>query len=158
MFDISKQHVKRAVTGKDITFEDETTLPKLNNLASHLLSAACKKKQEEKDGYLNDGDDEKADVDALNLKYSAKLMASYLAEGELNPAVVATQKGFYRMFAAWILDESLPWTTGEAPSLAMLFRYLKVQFQLPTDTTVRNYLEIIFAELHAKVVREFSVS
>lgn len=85
-------------------------------------------------------------------------MREYLREGELNPAVTATQTGFYRLFAAWILDESLPWTTGEAPTLQILFKYLKVNFILPTDTTVRNHLVKIFAELHGKVVREFSVS
>jgi hypothetical protein len=53
--------------------------------------------------------------------------------------------------------ESLPWTSGEAPSLALLFRYLKVRFYLPSDTTVRNQLAKIFAELHGKVVREFTV-
>ena len=62
------------------------------------------------------------------------------------------------MFAAWILNESLPWTTGEAPSLQLLFKYLKINFMLPSDTTVRNQLAKIFAELHGKVVREFSVS
>ncbi|KAJ3713430.1 hypothetical protein C8R42DRAFT_593447, partial [Lentinula raphanica] len=57
-----------------------------------------------------------------------------------------------------ILDEDLPWTTGEALSLALLFRYLKVWYELPSDTMVRNQLAKIFAELHGKVVREFSVS
>lgn len=85
-------------------------------------------------------------------------MEEYLKQGELNPAVVATQSGFLRLFAAWILDESLPWTTGEAPSLQLLFKYLKIQFHLPTDTTVKNQLAHIFSELHGKVVREFSVS
>jgi hypothetical protein len=39
----------------------------------------------------------------------------------------------------------------------MLFKYLKVTYPLPSDTTVRNQLVHIFAELHGKVVREFSV-
>lgn len=85
-------------------------------------------------------------------------MAKYLKNGKLNPAIIATQSGFLRLFAAWILDESLPWTTGEEPTLQLLFKYLKVNFTLPTDTTVRNQLAKIFAELHGKVVREFSVS
>jgi hypothetical protein len=86
-------------------------------------------------------------------------MRAYLKDGELNPAVNPTQTGFYRLFAAWILDESLPWTTGEAPSLKLLFQYLKVKFVLPlSDTTVRNQLGRIFAELHGKVVRDFTVS
>lgn len=85
-------------------------------------------------------------------------MREYLRNGELNPAIEATQTGFLRLFSAWILDESLPWTTGEAPSLKLLFQYLKVNFVLPTGTTVRNQLGKIFAELHGKVVREFAVS
>jgi len=96
--------------------------------------------------------DEKPTADKLNLKKSAELMREYLRDGELNPAVTAIQTGFYRLFAAWILDESLPWTTGEAPTLQILFKYLKVNFVLPTDTTVRNHLAKIFAKLHGKVV------
>ena len=84
-------------------------------------------------------------------------MASYLKAGELNPAHEPMQKGFLWLFSAWILDESLPWTTGEAPALHLLFKYLKIQFQLPSDTTVCNQLAHIFAELHRKVVEEFTV-
>jgi hypothetical protein len=84
-------------------------------------------------------------------------MNQYLKAGELNPEVIPTQKGFLRLFSAWILDESLPWTMGEAPSLHLLFKYLKIRFQLPSDTTVRNQLARIFLELHGKLVREFAV-
>ncbi|KAF8234797.1 hypothetical protein L208DRAFT_1260052 [Tricholoma matsutake] len=51
-------------------------------------------------------------------------MAAYLKAGELNPDLIPTQKGFLRLFSVWILDESFPWTSGEAPSLALLFKYL----------------------------------
>ncbi|CDO78267.1 hypothetical protein BN946_scf184558.g1, partial [Trametes cinnabarina] len=57
---------------------------------------------------------------------------------------------------AWILDEDLPFTTGESLSLARLFKYLKIKFVLPSDTTVRNVLAQIFIDMHAKVVREFT--
>ena len=40
----------------------------------------------------------------------------------------------------------------------MLFRYLKIMYQLPSDTTVCNQLGHIFEELHGKVVCEFAVS
>ena len=128
-----------------MTFDDELTLPKLNNLASH--AAECKKKSE---GASTDT--EVPPSAHVNLKRSADLMAAYLKAGELNPDVTPTQKGFLRLFAAWILDESLPWTAGEAPALGVLFKYLKIRFQLPSDTTVRNQLAKIFAELHSKVV------
>jgi hypothetical protein len=86
------------------------------------------------------------------------MMEVYLKEGELNLEVIPTYKGFLRIFLAWILDESLPWTAGEAPTLQMLFRYLKITYQLPSNTTVHNQLAHIFEELHGKVVCEFAVS
>jgi hypothetical protein len=140
----------RTVDSKDVTFDSEPKIPKLNNLATHVVE--CKKKTD--DSIANVGEELS---DQTNLKRSAELMAAYLKEGELNPEIIPTQKGFLRLFAAWILDESLPWTAGEAPMLSMLFKYLKVKFLLPTDTTVRNQLAHIFVELHGKVVREFTV-
>jgi len=142
----------RTIDGKNITFDDEPVLPKLNNLATHITQ--CKKTK----GHVPEDTTRPPISEQFNLKQSAALMAQYLKKGELNPAVTATQSGFLRLFSAWILDESLPWTTGEAPSLQLLFKYLKINFSLPSDTTVRNQLAKIFAELHGKVVREFSVS
>jgi hypothetical protein len=93
----------------------------------------------------------------INLKQSIKIMEVYLKEGELNPKIVAMYKGFLHIFSAWIFDESLPWTTGEAPTLKMLFKYLRIMYPLPSDTTVRNQLVGIFEELHRKVICEFVV-
>lgn len=89
---------------------------------------------------------------------SARLMQKYLEDGKLNPKHEPTRKGFLRLFAAWILEEDLPFVTGEAPGLHRLFEYLQVRFELPTDTTVRNTLAHIFADLHAEVVKELAVS
>ncbi|KAI0284497.1 hypothetical protein BC826DRAFT_1125437, partial [Russula brevipes] len=126
------------------SFEDEPILPKLNNLASHITE--CKKSN----GPGNPPSD-MSPTPQWNIKRSAELMGQYLKAGELNPEVIPTQKGFLRLFSAWILDESLPWTMGEAPSLHLLFKYLKIRFQLPSDTTVRNQLARIFLELHGKL-------
>ncbi|KAA1473689.1 hypothetical protein DENSPDRAFT_851780 [Dentipellis sp. KUC8613] len=142
---------KRTVTGKDITLDDEPTLPPLNNLSTHAKK--CEGKAKGSDG---SGGSEATLTARLNLQESAKLMESFLKEGELNPAVMPTYRGFLRLFSAWILDDSLPWTTGESPSLGLLFKYLRINFALPSDTTVRNQLARIFAELHGKVVREFA--
>jgi hypothetical protein len=89
---------------------------------------------------------------------SAKLMEDYLAEGKLNPKTYPTKAGFLKHFAAWLIKEDLPFTTGEAAGLHRLFKYLDVTYQLPSDTTVRNVLVRIYAELHGEVVRELSVS
>jgi hypothetical protein len=124
--------------------------PKLNNLAGHVLECKGAKDDNKKA--------EPSSTEQINLKESAEMMEAYFKEGELNPEVIATYKGFLRIFSAWIIDESLPWTAGEAPTLQMLFQYLKITYQLPSDTMVRNQLVHIFEELHGKVVHEFAVS
>jgi len=85
-------------------------------------------------------------------------MENMLLEGKLNPKIESTQKGFLKVFAAWLLEEDLPFTMGEAPGLKRLFHYLDIKYQLPSDTTVRNQLAHIFASLHSTVVEELSVS
>ncbi|KAJ2922967.1 hypothetical protein H1R20_g14147, partial [Candolleomyces eurysporus] len=146
------RRVKRTINGQDITFDMEPVLPKLSNLATH--SKDCK-------GLLTANSAASASSSApksegYHLKQSAELMERYLKEGELNPMITPTNKGFRRIFAAWILDEDLPWTTGEAPLLRHLFAYLKITHTLPSDTSVRNELAHIFADLHGKVVKEFA--
>ncbi|KAF4611808.1 hypothetical protein D9613_004630 [Agrocybe pediades] len=139
---------ERKVDGPDPKFDDEKVLPRLNNLATHV--AECKKTEDhtkESDPPL---------TESMKLKQSVKLMEGFLKEGALNPSIEPTQTGFQRLFAAWILDESLPWTTGESPTLASLFEYLRVTYTLPTDTTVRKELARIFAELHGKIVKQFA--
>ena len=127
----------------------EPKLPKLQNLAGHATDCKGKSSEKKQDGPTTE--------DTLNLKKSVEIMKAFLKEGELNPEIIATYSGFLRIFSAWIIDESLPWTTGEAPTLQMLFKYLKITYQLPSDTTVQNQLVHIFQELHGKVVREFTV-
>ena len=80
-------------------------------------------------------------------------MADFLKDSPPNPAIVPSQKGFLRIFALWILDKDLPWMTGQAP----LLNELSVNYQLPSDTTIRNELARIFVDLDGKVVREILV-
>ncbi|KAI9458095.1 hypothetical protein F5148DRAFT_1287509 [Russula earlei] len=76
------------VSDKDMTFDDEPKLPKLNNLASH--ASECKKT----DHKAPCASDQPFTHTRLNIKQSADLMAKYLKAGELNPAIMPTQKGF----------------------------------------------------------------
>jgi len=122
------------VDHQDMTFNDELTLPKLNNLATH--TANCKKKSEA--GPTGPDHEELPNSAHLNIKQSTDFIAAYLKTGKLNPDLILTQKGFLHLCSAWILDESLLWTSGEVPLLALLFKYLKVRFYLPSDTTVCN--------------------
>ncbi len=158
MRQIRIRRVPGTVTGANITFDDEPRLPKMSNVAGHVEQCKAKNAAEFAEKEKEENGSGAPLAGQFNIPSSRKLMEDYLRQGELNPAIEPTTKGFRRLFAAWILDESLPWTTGEAPSLQLLFQYLKVKFVLPVDTSVRNELANIFAELHGKVVREFAVS
>ncbi|KAJ7582416.1 hypothetical protein C8J56DRAFT_791591 [Mycena floridula] len=126
----SAQSVIRTVPD-DASFNDEPKLPKLNNLSGHISTCKGAPKveasEEAKTGTKG--------LDQMNLKRSIEFMEAYLKDSELNLQVVRTYRGFLRIFSAWILDESLPWTTGEAPTLKMLFKYLSITYPLPSDTT-----------------------
>lgn len=152
-YDCSIWRVDRTVKGNNITFDDEPTLPKLNNLSTHAKECRERAKIDAE----KTPDTDIAPADQLNLKMSAEFMTQYLRAGDLNPAVEPTQRGFTRIFVAWILDESLPWTTGEAPSLSLLFKYLRIKFTLPCDTLVWSQLLEIYNELHNKIVHELMV-
>ena len=88
---------------------------------------------------------------------SAQLMANYIEEGKLNPKIEPTRAAFLKMFAAWILEDDLPFTTGETPGIERLFKFVGCKYALPSDTTVRNTLARIFTTLHCVVVKELSV-
>jgi len=87
---------------------------------------------------------------------SAKIMDGYFAKG--TKPIFATKDGFMRHFVAWIIDDNLPWTTGETPGIVRFFQFLKVRWTLPSDTTVRNMVAKIFTELRANLVKELTVS
>ncbi|KZS90553.1 hypothetical protein SISNIDRAFT_388083, partial [Sistotremastrum niveocremeum HHB9708] len=63
-------------------------------------------------------------------------------------AVSKDERGFYRMFVAWLVSEDTPFTAGEAPTLRALFKWLEVNYQLPSGTTARSQLARLYADLH----------
>lgn len=148
----SFRNVRRTVDGAGVTVNDEPVLPSMTNIAGH--PKLCNRKL---DKNTEVEEVKKSVADELNLDASRKMLEGWLKDGDLDPDAVITKRGFLRLFAAWILDESLPWTTGEAPSLRLLFKYLKINHHLPSDTTVRNQLAHIFDELLTKVVKTFAV-
>ena len=142
----------------DSSFAEELCRPQVNNLVKHTsLQHADKLHEAETAGSGPSTTPPEAPPTHGYTATSVKLMDQWLAEGELNPLVEPTRAGFLRLFTAWILEEDMPWTTGEAPRLRDLFNYLKIQFVLPSDTTVCNTLARIFADLHAAVVKELAV-
>ncbi|KAJ7691056.1 hypothetical protein B0H14DRAFT_2251304, partial [Mycena olivaceomarginata] len=112
--------------------EDEKPQPNLGNLATHVRT--------------KHGDDTEIPSSEPGFtceisEASAKIMEkNYLREGKLNPALNPTQIGFNRVFAAWIIEDDLAFTTGESPGIQRLFDYIGSRFGLPSDTTVRNTL------------------
>jgi hypothetical protein len=94
------------VGGDDPHFDDEPQLPALNNLASHTKKCPKKAKHDAKTS-------SEPEETEFNYRQSVEIMANFLKNGKLNPAIVPSQAGFNRMFAAWVFDEGLTWTTGE---------------------------------------------
>ncbi|KAI0060903.1 hypothetical protein BV25DRAFT_1806709, partial [Artomyces pyxidatus] len=123
------------------TFEDEPKRPPLGNLASH-----SKKHEDEIRVAAEKGCESEPVTAPIKTGYSlasAELMKGYLEEGALNPALEPTKRGFLRIFAAWLIEEDLPFTTGEAPGLDRLFKYLRIRFELPSDTAVSVILHFL---------------
>jgi hypothetical protein len=89
---------------------------------------------------------------------SAKIMENYLRVGKLNPALNPTQIGFNRVFAAWIIEDDLAFTTGESSGIQRLFDYMGSRFGLPSDTTVRNTLAKLYCEMFETIKSELAVS
>jgi hypothetical protein len=81
------------------------------NLAGHVTECKGAKDAKKLNGPTSE--------EQVNLKQSVEIMNAFLKEGELNPEVIVTYKGFIRIFAASIFDESIPWTAGEAPTLVI---------------------------------------
>jgi hypothetical protein len=135
------------------TFDDEKPQPSIGNLTTHTRE----KHSTEWNGDASTTLPSSNPIDHGYTPASAKLMASFLEEGKLNPKRDPTKKGFLKHFAAWILEEDLPFTTGESPGIRRLFEYMSIKFQLPSDTTVRNMLAKIYIELHGNIVKELSV-
>ncbi|KAH9833981.1 uncharacterized protein C8Q71DRAFT_711760, partial [Rhodofomes roseus] len=156
----SKRSFERSVDSDN--WADETKRPVLGNLTLHTAqkhkeaaaaaAAAAEPVQETNSAPAGGGSTSGGGFTVA----SAKLMEGYLKEGKLNPKVEPTQRGFLQVFAAWIVEDDLPFTTGESPGLARVFRYMQSKFLLPTDTTVRNTIATIFAKMHAELVKELA--
>lgn len=56
-------------------------------------------------------------IDQESYAASAKLMGHYLEKGLLNSKNFPMKKGFLKHFAAWLLKDNLPFTTGETPGI-----------------------------------------
>ncbi|KAF8262481.1 hypothetical protein EI94DRAFT_1602044, partial [Lactarius quietus] len=126
----------------ELQFKDEPQQPQLGNLATHTKEHAglIERRESERKGRQGQGS-EGCDVGGLHTGFtlaSAKLMEKYVQDGLLNPRVEPTQPGFTRLFAAWLIEQDLPFTTGESGSIKRLFKYIQCRFSLPSDTTITH--------------------
>ncbi|KAJ6483392.1 hypothetical protein C8R45DRAFT_768426, partial [Mycena sanguinolenta] len=64
---------------------------------------------------------------------------------------------FLKVFAAWIIEDDLAFTTGETVAIARLFKFLNSRYMLPSDTTVRNTLATMFADMY-RLVNKLAIS
>jgi hypothetical protein len=135
--------------GRSSSFADEPKQPNLGNLATHLNDHGGRD--------IPIPGAQPAGLPQGVTAASAKLMEEFLINGQLNPAIVATQKGFLTIFSAWLLEDDLPFTTGETPGIQRLFQYLKCKFCLPSDTTVRNTLARTFLDMFKRLKADLKV-
>jgi hypothetical protein len=136
---------KRKV-GKDQLFGDEQPAPNLGNLATHY--------RQRHNGVPVPSDVQPGETRGVSAS-SAKIMADFLVEGKLNPAINSTQKNFLKVVAAWIIEDDLPFTTGETPGIRRPFA---TRYILPSDTTVRNTLAAMYIDMYNLVMSELAAS
>ncbi|KAJ6632240.1 hypothetical protein B0H10DRAFT_1937906 [Mycena sp. CBHHK59/15] len=105
--------VKRTVphTAK---FEEECPQPLIGNLATHLS------KKHTADELRTIPEVPTPGVTRGTSSPSAKIMQGFIDEGKINPAHRPTQGGFNKVFAAWLIEDNLAWTTGETDGTGLV--------------------------------------
>jgi hypothetical protein len=102
------------------TFDNETPQPPISNLTNHTNSHSEQIKAGGQDPSLSNSSGPSLTTvppDHGFTHASAKVMEDFLLEGKLNPEIEPTRVGFLKIFAAWLLEEDLPFTTGESPGI-----------------------------------------
>ncbi|KAJ7019085.1 hypothetical protein C8F04DRAFT_976168, partial [Mycena alexandri] len=136
----------RRTVGSDKMFADESPAPKLGNLATHVKQ-------------FHFGVPPPADAPGQTRNPSAsaaRLMGDWLEEGKLNPIINTTQSNFLKVFAAWIIEDDLAFTTGETDGIQRLFTFMQTRYLLPSDTTVRNTLSKMYIDMYNLVKSELA--
>jgi hypothetical protein len=139
--------------------QERVSSTSLSNLSKHVRMQHSKQWEAAKNGaHVVDetGGVVKAYNNGIGID-SPKMMQEMVRQGLLNPMVPITQNGFNRHFAAWLVEDNLPWTTGESPGLRRVFWYIKCKLELPSDTTVRQHVTLLYVELLRSVVNELTV-
>ncbi|KAJ7909790.1 hypothetical protein B0H13DRAFT_1582110, partial [Mycena leptocephala] len=125
--------VKRTVEKTDL-FGDEKPAPALGNLATHY-------KRNHADEPVP-SDVKPGETRSISAS-SAKIMGDFLIEGKLNPAINSTQGNFLKIFAAWIIEDDLPFTTGETPGIERLVRNALAKMYIDMYDLIKSELAAI---------------
>ncbi|KAJ6627732.1 hypothetical protein B0H10DRAFT_1665563, partial [Mycena sp. CBHHK59/15] len=67
-------------------------------------------------------------------------------------------KNFLKIFAAWTIEDDLPFSTGEMPGINRLFEFLHAHYQLPSDTTVGNTLAQMYIDMYKCIKIELAIA
>ena len=118
------------------TFDNEVPHPPISNLTTHtnthseqLKSANTSSNASSVPGLTT------TPPDHGYTPASVKIMEDFMLEGKLNPEIKPTCTGFLNIFAAWLLEKDLLFTTGESQGIKWLFEYLQVKYQLSSDNS-----------------------
>lgn len=106
------------MTATDAVFDDEPKKPSVGNLATHL-----------RDKHEGASPPDSAQ-NAAKTANDAEIMRRFLLSGAENPSHDPTQVGLNTVFAAWVLEDDLPFTLGESDGLDRVRRYLDSQTQV----------------------------
>ncbi|KAJ6558728.1 hypothetical protein B0H10DRAFT_1650243, partial [Mycena sp. CBHHK59/15] len=101
----------KCTVGKSALFGDDKPVPALGNLSTHLS---------DKHKGLSPPSDAKPGETIGISEASTKIMQDFLVDGKLNPVINSTQANFLKIFAAWIIEDDLAFTTGETDGINLL--------------------------------------
>ena len=126
----------------ELWYKDKPQPRRLGNLATHTKEHAGLIERREAETKGKKGQDsEERDVGGLHTGFtlaSAKLMEKYVQDGLLNPHVEPTQPGFTRLFAAWFIEQDLPFTTST------FIAFLHCLFKLTTSNRGMQVYQVAF--------------
>ncbi|KAJ6613220.1 hypothetical protein B0H10DRAFT_1628930, partial [Mycena sp. CBHHK59/15] len=116
-------------------FGNDKPAPALGNLSTHL--------SDKHKGLSLPSDAKPGETIGIS-EASAKIIQDFLVDGKLNPVINLTQANFLKIFAAWIIEDDLAFTTGETDGINRLFQFLQTRYQLPTDTTYIHLMMLVY--------------
>jgi hypothetical protein len=87
------------------------------------------------------------------------MMEGFSARGLANPPKAVTQKGFCEHLVMGLVEDDFPYSLGEKQGMQKLFAYLVPRgITIPSHQTVRHDIDLLHADLNAKLDKRLQVS